>query len=315
MKDIVKSFVNAIEKNRLSHLYLLSGKAGAAKTKIVKEIAYEIFKHDNDYKELKQQLDNENHPNFLYISKDGQGIKKEQVLNLQTEFSKTSLVKGKRVYVIEAAETMSLAAANSLLKFLEEPKDEETIGFLMTDDENMVLQTIRSRAQVIRIEDNYEHVFIDLLVKQEIDLPHAYYLSSLTNDLEEALTIYGNPMYQKSVDYYQGLLNWIKDSSLPLPLLMNEVGNYFFEEKRWISFILDMLVTSFLDVIHMHMNQKVRFEFLYDYTMSLITKISVNKAEKMILIIHETIKNLRVPVNIMLALQAFAIKVESVMKS
>ncbi len=151
-------------------------------------------------------------------------------------------------------------------------------------------------------------------MKQEIDMPHAYYVASLTNDLEEALTIYGNPMYQKSVEYFQGLLAWIKDPVLPLSLLINEVGNNFFEDKSWISFILDQLSMTFLDMIHLHMNQKIRFEFLYDDLIGLITKISVGKAEKMIRLIHETIKNLRIPINITLALQAFAIQAEEIFK-
>ena len=49
---------------------------------------------------------------------------------------------------------MSLSAANSLLKFMEEPKDNQTIGFLLTDDVNAVISTIISRSQVIIVEDD-----------------------------------------------------------------------------------------------------------------------------------------------------------------
>src|SRR5690554_2077219 len=167
MKTIVERFKFAIEKNRLSHLYLLSGSLGITKRNLVQELIYLIFKHYNDYDNLKQQLEHFNHPNLVYLKKEGQTIKKEQIMELQAEFSKTSLVEGPRIFVIEQAEPMSNQAANSLLKFLEEPKDQKTIGFLLVDDMNFILPTIQSRAQVIRLTDLSDDAFIQTLIRSE----------------------------------------------------------------------------------------------------------------------------------------------------
>ena len=57
------------------------------------------------------------------------------------------MVEGSRVYIIENVELMSLSAANSLLKFMEEPKDNQTIGFLLTDDVNAVIQPLFQEAK------------------------------------------------------------------------------------------------------------------------------------------------------------------------
>lgn len=314
MKDIVERFKNAIEKKRLSHLYLLSGSAGITKKKIVRELAYEIFKSFNDYPSLRQQLDNENHPNLVYIAKDGQSIKKEQVIALQKEFSKTSLVAGYRVYIIEAAETMSNAAANSLLKFLEEPKDNETIGFLLTDDLNAIIPTILSRAQVILIEDDSEQDFIESLTKNEISEADAYYLSTLTKDFEEANAFFDDPQYQKSVESFKGLMQWFSNSDIPLSMLINDLERNFSADKNWISFILNLVSTMMLDVIHTHMHQKNIFEFMNETVLALVRNISVIKAEKVIRILHETIKHLRLPVNISMTMQSFAIQIEEIFK-
>src|SRR5690606_21989726 len=156
MNKIVERFKYAIEKERLSHLYVISGSLGITKQNLVKDIAYLIFKHHKDYPTLKHQLDSFNHPNLVYISGEGQSIKKDQIMSLPQEFSKTSLVSGPRIFIIEQAETMSTQAANSLIKFLEEPKDDDTIGFLLVDDINLMLPTILSRAQIIRLTDTFD---------------------------------------------------------------------------------------------------------------------------------------------------------------
>lgn len=47
------------------------------------------------------------------------------------------------------AEKMNIAASNKLLKLLEEPPN-KTLFILIAEDEGQLLQTIRSRCQVIR---------------------------------------------------------------------------------------------------------------------------------------------------------------------
>ncbi|HSI36736.1 MAG: hypothetical protein ACAI43_01150 [Phycisphaerae bacterium] len=54
-----------------------------------------------------------------------------------------------RVFVVEEAETMNAAAQNGLLKTLEEPYG-RTLIILLADDALSMLQTIRSRSQVVR---------------------------------------------------------------------------------------------------------------------------------------------------------------------
>ena len=57
--------------------------------------------------------------NYIGINADKTMISKEQINNLQEEFSKTSLVEGTRFYIVDGIDTASMAAQNSLLKFSE----------------------------------------------------------------------------------------------------------------------------------------------------------------------------------------------------
>ncbi|WP_162146974.1 hypothetical protein [Acholeplasma granularum] len=310
MKDIIAKFQTTIDKNRLSHLYLLSGSLGVTKKRIVKKLAYLIFKNYQDNPNLEHQLEHLNHPNLVYIEKEGLSIKKEQILNLQREFSKTSLTDGPRVYIIENAETMSLSASNSLLKFLEEPKDNETIGFLLVDDMSQILDTIRSRSQVIRLSDGQSHEFIQILMDNEIEEKHAYMISRLTKDLDEAIALYADPTYLLAQSYIENFKDWIKNPSESLSHLMNQISQTLSNEKSYIVFILDTISSIILDLIHLHMNQKVQYEFMKESLLELVKSINSNTASSLILLIHKTVKDLRLPINIQLALNAFSIDFE-----
>ena len=52
------------------------------------------------------------------------------------------------MYIMQRAETMTLQAANSLLKFLEEPQS-PVVAILLTENGQAVLPTIRSRTQCV----------------------------------------------------------------------------------------------------------------------------------------------------------------------
>lgn len=76
-------------------------------------------------------------------------LRKEDILRLQDTFATSSGTDARRqVYIIEQYEQATASASNTLLKFLEEPKDGLT-GILCTSAINTVLPTIVSRCQLI----------------------------------------------------------------------------------------------------------------------------------------------------------------------
>lgn len=104
-------------------------------------------------------IDNHNYPDIRYIEPDGKEIKKNQLLDLQKNFNNKSLLENKRIYVIQEADKLNVAAANTLLKFLEEPAD-DIIAILLTKNRYKLLDTILSRCQVLTIgseDDSYDY--------------------------------------------------------------------------------------------------------------------------------------------------------------
>lgn len=314
MKQIIKQFENSIKNNRLSHLYLLTGAPSDVLSEVAFKLSYLILRKDNDEDNLEQKILNRNFPNFISINKEGNTLRKEQILNLQNEFSKTSLINGERVYVILDAETMSQAAANSLLKFLEEPQSNKTVGFLVTDNINMILPTIISRSQVILI--NYEkEEFINQLIKESVEPKNAYFIAELTQNIEEIYEILDSQLYLESIKYIDLLIEWIIKRNNNLYLLTNEIANKFREEKEYLIFILKIFSNILLDVIHTHMHQDIYYSFYKETILELVRIINLKTSENVIKEVNQTIRYLNTNANSIMLIQSLSIRIKEIFEN
>ena len=103
-----------------------------------------------------KRIDNNNYSELKIISPINNVIKKEEVLKLKTEFSSKPVEGNNLVYIINDAELLNSHATNAILKFLEEPEG-KIIGIFTTTNINSLYDTIISRCQIIRLnnEDTY----------------------------------------------------------------------------------------------------------------------------------------------------------------
>lgn len=109
-----------------------------------KDICQNCFKiKTNTYFDLKK-----------YDFKKTDIINKSVILNLITDFSKTSFEpNNKKIYLINQIQYISIVAANSLLKILENLTDNTHIIFTTTSI-NEIIPTIKSRCQLINAFNN-----------------------------------------------------------------------------------------------------------------------------------------------------------------
>lgn len=144
---------NSIRNKRLSHAYIIDSNGNPDAFSIVISFVKEIICMDidsDDAKNICDLIDKGNYFDVKVIKPDGMWIKKEQLIDLQEDFSNKSFSGNKKIYIIQSAERMNVQTANSILKFLEEPVD-EIIAFLIVDNINLLLPTIISRCQVIKL--------------------------------------------------------------------------------------------------------------------------------------------------------------------
>ena len=153
---------NSLAKDKIFHAYLFNGNGWSNAFDFVLAFAKSIFcdkhflcKNDSCLScNICDRIDNCNYSELKIIESDSNVIKKEQLLELQSVFSLSSVEGIYRIYIIRDCDKMNKQASNSLLKFLEEPTD-GLIAILLTNNINNLLRTIISRCQVVNlINDN-----------------------------------------------------------------------------------------------------------------------------------------------------------------
>ncbi|WP_426090536.1 ATP-binding protein [Flavobacterium sp. DSR3-2] len=73
---------------------------------------------------------------------------------------------GYKIMIIWMADKLNIAASNKLLKLLEEPTD-RTVFILISENEEDIIQTIRSRCQVLHFNGLNEKVISEALISRE----------------------------------------------------------------------------------------------------------------------------------------------------
>ena len=210
-------------------------------------------------------IDNGYFEDLKIIEPDTNMIKKEQIIELKN-FSLKSSNDNNRVYIIKKADLMNPSAANSLLKFIEEPES-GIYGILITTNKKQILPTIISRCVVINLNNKIkENLDIEEIKKLSLFIKNIYlkkeeYLPYLKQDflsiyqtreqilnafniIEIILDISINLEYEKESSYSKDICDIIK----------NELGDIDLNNKIK---ILDKVVkyrSKLINVINMNLN-------------------------------------------------------------
>ena len=201
-EHITKTLQNALLQEKFSHAYLFSGPRGAGKVTAALELAKALNCPSSplddccDRCETCRRIQNGNHPDVVRISPEGASIKIDQVRRLQREFSYAAAEAERRVVIIEQAETMTVEAANSILKFLEEPVT-PMVAVLIADREDAVLPTIRSRCQQIRFVQPLPEHLEQRLIGEGMDPALARIAAHLADGGEAARRLAGGEEFAR----------------------------------------------------------------------------------------------------------------------
>ena len=221
---LYRMFSNALHEGRLGHAYLLLGEQGVP----LKQTAIYLAKsmlclHPDPLADEScsrcLRIANNDYPDFKLVEGETESVKKDSVTSIEDDFSKTPLERGgKMVYVITQIENMTPDAANSILKFLEEPS-EDTYAILTANNESKVLPTIISRCEVFRLRLLPLEQVREELRKKSASMPtgdgkplsigeeDVELLSCLYNDAAVCLETMANPDYLAAKEALKQLLD------------------------------------------------------------------------------------------------------------
>ncbi|WP_375325904.1 ATP-binding protein [Flagellimonas sp. GZD32] len=102
---------------------------------------------------------------FVGIEKKQGQIGVDEAQDMVKKLSLKSYEGGFKILIVWMAEKMNLSAANKLLKLIEEPPA-KTILLLLAEEEEQIINTIRSRCQILNFPPLAEQVISDELLKR-----------------------------------------------------------------------------------------------------------------------------------------------------
>ena len=178
------------EEKKFPHAVLFSGVEGTGKRKIAETCAAALLCENLQDGEPCGTCDNcklmaaGTHPDFYVVEPDAtktmRNIKIDQIRDLQREASLRPVQAERRVVIIDGAEFMNKAAANCILKTLEEPPS-QTIFILLTANRARLLLTIRSRCMTINFDRLTDAQIYESLIAQGIDEVTAKKISAISD--------------------------------------------------------------------------------------------------------------------------------------
>jgi len=199
----------AASENRLAHLLLFHGASAQHQRQIALRFAQILNcsqpTPEGPCKECYAcyKIISGNHPDVLWMKPLKTTIGIEQVLAWQQKIYLKHYEGNYKVFVIEQAETMTLPAANALLKVIEEPP-ERTVIILCAQNAEGILPTIQSRAQLVYFPNLPEETWLTGLGavdQQEAAL--AFSLSGRNQDLATAIVEHGVSLLQEWMNKFQ----------------------------------------------------------------------------------------------------------------
>nr|WP_263323957.1 DNA polymerase III subunit delta' [Neobacillus sp. Marseille-Q6967] len=264
---VLKMFKNSFLKNRVAHAYLLEGIRGTGKREIALLITKALFCDSpiEGYKPCEncsncRRINSGNHPDVHIVEPDGASIKVNQIRELQAEFSKKGVESARKIYLLVHADKMSGSAANSLLKFLEEPNS-QTVAFLLTEQPQQLLPTILSRCQILSFQPLSPQAMIQHLTENGVNPMKAPLLAQLTNSLDEAYQLNGDDWFAQAQKIVLKLYEVLKKN--PLEAMVTLQGDWFshFKEKEQINRGLDLLLLIIKDLLYIQLDKQEQMVF------------------------------------------------------
>ncbi|WP_281280948.1 DNA polymerase III subunit delta' [Robertmurraya kyonggiensis] len=266
--NVLKMLKNSIQKGRLAHAYLFEGMRGTGKKEISLLLSKSLFCTNpiEGYIPCEtchncKRINSGNHPDIHVVEPDGASIKKHQIQSLQEEFSKTGVESKRKVYTIVHADRMTVNAANSLLKFLEEPTA-ETTAILLTEQAQQILPTILSRCQIVTFKHLSPDHLIQKLIEKGVSEKKAPIIAQLTNNLDEGLLLSNDEWFAQAQSIVVKLYEVLRKNPLEALVALQENWFLHFKEKEQIDQGLDLVLLILKDLLYIQLGKQNQAVYL-----------------------------------------------------
>jgi DNA polymerase-3 subunit delta' len=251
---IVEVLRRSLRSGKTAHSYLFEGIPGCGRKKTARTLIQALFctALPDDACGICpscRKIDGNNHPDIHLISPlpDKRDISIEQLREMQHILSLRPYEAPRKACIIEPAERMSVNAANSLLKTLEEPPGNALI-ILLTENAGMLLPTVRSRCQLIRFAPlSPEHV-LSLLERSGMVPETAALVAPMSGgSLQRALELDNESLVARR----EAVLSRVNQLSIHRIATVFDAAEELSGNRDATLELLDMLLSFFRDAVHL----------------------------------------------------------------
>ncbi|OPY58656.1 MAG: DNA polymerase III subunit tau [Pelotomaculum sp. PtaU1.Bin035] len=250
--QIVRTLLNAVLNERVAHAYLFAGPEGVGKATTALAFARALLcarpaagDACGECRECRQ-VEHANHPDFNYVRPGGSSIKIEQVREIQRKVTFCSYQGGRKVYLIEQAETMTAEAVNCLLKTLEEPPG-GTVFIMLSAFPQALPPTILSRCQQYIFKPIPGHELTSSLIKlRGLAREEARLLAAFSGGSMGKALAYATGSFQKERAAASGLAAALREAGVLEAL---EMAEKLSKARENILNLLEMLICWYRDIL------------------------------------------------------------------
>ena len=170
-KRQIEIIERALSGNTVPHAYLFTGMKGIGKKMVALNLASALQCTSHGERPCGMcnacvKSRDANHPDIVLLEPDGKFIKIEQIRELQKRLAYKPFEGIATVCIVDGADKMNPAAANSLLKLLEEPPPAAYL-ILIAENVRQIIPTIISRCQKLKFNTLSNKEISEILLKEQ----------------------------------------------------------------------------------------------------------------------------------------------------
>ena len=171
-RDIIQYIQDAVGQNKVSHAYILNGQRGSGKKMLAKLFAMTLQCESGKSEPCGIcrsciQANNGNQPDIITVKHEKPAS--ISVDDVREQVNGDIMIKPYsspyKVYIIPEADLMTVQAQNAILKTIEEPPEYAVI-FLLTENVDSLLPTIRSRCVMLKLRNIKDKLVKKYLIEQ-----------------------------------------------------------------------------------------------------------------------------------------------------
>lgn len=250
-----KILSKSILTNSVSHSYIFSGISGIGKFLFAKEFAKAILctgeqKPCNKCNSC-ESIENGNNPDLIIIDEQTNSIKTEQIKELTSDVLEKPIKGNKKIYIINNSENMTKEAQNALLKTLEEPP-EYAIIILVTSNENLLINTIKSRCIKILFNNLNDEEILEYFERKHEEI-NKQMVSTFGGSIEKAINL------KDKIEIYEKIKNIFENIEQLNVLEILRLKDDVLNDKDEIFSILDYINTCFYNKMIKHISKAEQY--------------------------------------------------------